>query len=218
MDDRPREKFLSKGKLSLSDTELLAILINTGTKSKSALDISREILNSCKGSLNQLSKLTISELVKIGGIGHAKAVTIAAAIELGLRHGAGPVKEQMQILSSRHTYEYARQFLVGLSFEQFWVIFLNRASRIIAEKMIGEGGISQVAVDIKKIFIYALEYKASSIICFHNHPSGNLQPSHADIQLTKQLKNAAKIIEIGLLDHLIITENGYYSFADEGEL
>lgn len=217
-DDRPREKLWNKGKLALSNAELLTILIGTGTRSRNALELAKHILNSCENDLNKLARLSIKELMQIEGIGQAKAIIINAAIELGSRRQASEIRIKKQLSSSKLVYEYALPFVIGLNYEQFWVLYLDRSNKVIAEKMISEGGVSEVHVDVKKILRYGLEYNASSIICFHNHPSGNTLPSKADLRLTNKLKESGKLIDLLLHDHLIVTENNYYSFADEAML
>jgi DNA repair protein RadC len=218
-EDKPREKFLLKGKNSLSDVELLAILINTGTSRKSAIDLAREIMLSCNGDLNALSRLSVKELVsRIKGIGEAKAIKILAAIELGGRKQAAEVLEKPKITGSRDAYNLMKVRIGDLNHEEFWIIITNRAQKVLSIKMISEGGVSGTIVDFKKIFSYALHEHASGFIACHNHPSGNLRPSEQDNQLTQKLKESGKILDIPLLDHLIITQNGYFSYCDEGLL
>jgi DNA repair protein RadC len=213
-DDRPREKFLLKGKQSLSNTELLAILIATGTKNESAVDLARKILQLTNDNLNELGKLSINDLKKVKGIGEAKAITIAAALELGRRRKDEDAKQIEIVKTSREVFNYFEPLLADLPHEEFWILLLARNRKVIARIKISEGGIAGTVVDTKIIFKHAIENLASYIVLCHNHPSGNLQPSAADIQITKNLKNAAKLLDIDIVDHIIIGNNKYYSFAD----
>lgn len=214
-EDRPREKLLLKGKSSLSDAELIAILIGSGTASLSAVDLSKQILQHTANNLNDLAKLTVKDLMKFKGIGEAKAISIVAALELGRRRKEVEHLKKPKITSSTDAYEYMKAHLLDLSHEEFWVILLNRANKVIQCKQISSGGVSGTVADPKMIFKSALEELSSSIILVHNHPSGNLKPSQADITLTKKLKEAGKVLEIPVLDHIIFTDENYYSFADE---
>jgi DNA repair protein RadC len=213
-DDRPREKFLLKGKHSLSNTELLAILIATGTKNESAVDLARKILQLTNDNLNELGKLSINDLKKVKGIGEAKAITIAAALELGRRRKDEDAKQIEIVKTSREVFNYFEPLLADLPHEEFWILLLARNRKVIARVKISEGGVAGTVVDTKIIFKHAIENLASYIVLCHNHPSGNLQPSTADIQITKNLKNAAKLLDIEIVDHIIIGNNKYYSFAD----
>lgn len=213
-DDRPREKFLLKGKQSLSNTELLAILISTGTKNESAVDLARKILQLTNDNLNELGKLSINDLKKVKGIGEAKAITIAAALELGRRRKDEDAKQIEIVKTSREVFNYFEPLLADLPHEEFWILLLARNRKVIARVKISEGGVAGTVVDTKIIFKHAIENLASYIVLCHNHPSGNLQPSAADIQITKNLKNAAKLLDIDIVDHIIIGNNKYYSFAD----
>jgi DNA repair protein RadC len=213
-DDRPREKFLLKGKHSLSNTELLAILIATGTKNESAVDLARKILQLTNDNLNELGKLSINDLKKVKGIGDAKAITIAAALELGRRRKDEDAKQIEIVKTSREVFNYFEPLLADLPHEEFWILLLARNRKVIARVKISEGGVAGTVVDTKIIFKHAIENLASYIVLCHNHPSGNLQPSTADIQITKNLKNAAKLLDIDIVDHIIIGNNKYYSFAD----
>lgn len=217
-DDRPREKLMLKGRQSLSDAELLAILIVSGTKSDSALELAKKILQKANGNLPELSKLNIQELTKINGIGPARAITILAALELGRRRNESEVLVREKIRSSRDAYDIFKNTMLDKPYEEFWILLLNRANKIIRKVPISEGGISGTVVDPKKIFKISLDHHASSIILGHNHPSGMLTPSEADIKITKKLVEAGKLLEIAVLDHLIIADSGFYSFADEGSL
>ncbi len=216
-DDRPREKFLLKGKQSLSNTELLAILIATGTKNESAVDLARKILQLTNDNLNELGKLSIKDLKKVKGIGEAKAITIAAALELGRRRKDEDAKQIEIVKTSREVFNYFEPLLADLPHEEFWILLLARNRKVIARVKISEGGVAGTVVDTKIIFKHAIENLASYIVLCHNHPSGNLQPSTADIQITKNLKNAAKLLDIDIVDHIIIGNNKYYSFADNDD-
>lgn len=215
-DDRPREKLMSKGRHVLSDAELVAILIASGNTEETAVELSKRILNSVNNNLNELGKLTINDLTKFRGIGEAKAISIIAALELGRRRKETESTKREKITTSAGVYELFRPLLLDLPHEEFWVILLNRSSSIIKKEMISRGGVSGTVVDSKIIFKSAVENLASSVILCHNHPSGNTKPSEQDIQITKKLKEAGKLLEIPVLDHVIMSETGYYSFADEG--
>ncbi|MEI6433462.1 MAG: DNA repair protein RadC [Bacteroidota bacterium] len=217
-DDRPREKLLLKGRQSLSDAELLAILIVSGTKEDSAVDLAKKILQKAHGNLPELSKLNIQELTKINGIGQTRAITILAALELGRRRNESEVLTREKIKSSKDAYEIFKNTMGDKPYEEFWILLLNRANKILRKCPISEGGISGTVVDPKKIFKISLDHHASSIILGHNHPSGILTPSEADMRITKKLVEAGKLLEISVLDHLIVGDNGFYSFADEGSL
>lgn len=217
-EDRPREKLQFKGKHSLSDAELLAILLGSGSREETAVGLAQLILNGSKNNLNELGKRTIAELQKFKGIGEAKAITIVAAMELGRRRQMSNILEKPKIVSSRDAYDLVAPIIMDLPHEEFWILLLNRGNKVLAREKISIGGTSQTIVDSKIVFRKAMEIQAASIILFHNHPSGNLFPSQADIELTQKLKSAGKILEIPVLDHLIISEKGYYSFADEGVL
>lgn len=217
-EDRPREKLSLRGKHALSNTELLAILINTGTKSKSAIDLSREILKKCDGQLNLLAKLSVKELTKIDGIGEAKAITIVAAIELAGRRDAEEVRKKKNIGHSRDIYELFKPRIANLHHEEFWILLLNRGLKVIGEKRIADGNVSHIGVDAKKIFKMAIDEGAVSIALAHNHPSGNATPSNDDLILTDKLISAGMLLDIQVIDHIIVTESNYYSFADNGRL
>lgn len=217
-DDRPREKFLLKGKAALSDSELLAILIGSGTRNESAVQLCQRILASSNHNLTILSKLSIAQLTQFKGIGEAKAITIAAALELGRRRRVEEAVVLEKITSSKAVFELMQPIIGELPHEEFWVIYLNNANKIIYKSQISKGGITGTLVDSRVIFKIAFEYNATALILLHNHPSGKLQASQADIILTKNLQQASKSLEIQILDHIIITENHYFSFADEGIL
>jgi len=218
-EDRPREKLLLKGKSSLSDAELIAILLRTGVKGNSALDIAKKLLHQVKGDLNTLGKLSVNELKKVEkGLGDTKSITILAALELGRRRQASEIREKPVIKSSKDSYEYIYSEIGDLSHEEFYVLYLNKANRVMNHKLISSGGITGTVVDMKIVFKHAMELLATSIIAVHNHPSGNINPSQADIELTRKLRMGAEQLELALLDHLIIGDKAYYSFADQGML
>ena len=215
-EDRPREKMQLKGKHSLSDAELLAILMGSGNREESAVELGKKILHSVDGDLNQLGKKSIKELMVFKGVGEAKAISIIAALELGRRRQLTDIKTRPQIKSSRTAYDLLAPLLVDLPHEEFWILLLNRGNKVLAREQVSIGGVTGTVVDAKIIFKKALEGNATSLILCHNHPSGTLRPSQADIDITKKLKSAGETLEIKVLDHLIISELGYYSFADEG--
>lgn len=217
-EDRPREKLLMKGTSALSDTELIAILLRSGTSSMSAVDVAKNILQSVGNNLDELARLSVKDLMKIKGIGEAKAITIVSALELGRRRKEAATQEKQKLSSSIDAYDLIKGDLMDLTHEEFWVIMLNRSNRILKKNKISLGGVHGTVADPKIIFKAALEELASGIIVAHNHPSGNLTPSQQDIDLTKKLKESGKLLEIQLLDHLIVAGKNYYSFADEGIL
>ncbi len=216
--DRPREKLLHLGAKTLSEAELIAILMRIGTRNRTAVDVAKELLNQHENSLSVLAKLTIHELMKIKGIGEAKAVTIAAALELGRRRATENAIQKNQISTSLDAYELIHSGMRDLNQEEFWIILLDRRSKLIAVEEIHIGGMSAMVVDPKIIFQKALERKASSVILSHNHPSGSPSPSIEDIRLTEKVKLAGSYIDIKVLDHIIIGDGAYYSFADEGKM
>lgn len=216
--DRPREKLVLKGKSSLSDAELIAILLGTGTPTFNAVDLAKRILQNSGNDLHALAMLSVKEMMKIKGIGEAKAITIVAALELGLRRKNLEAPEKPKVSSSRDAYEILKSDLIDIPHEEFWVILLNRANRVIKKIQISQGGVSGTVVDPRIIFKLAVEALASGIIVAHNHPSGNLTASQADILLTQKLKEGGKLLEIQVLDHVIIAGQKYFSFADEGLL
>lgn len=217
-DDRPREKMLSKGAAVLSNSELIAILINNGSKTKSAVDLAKEVLKLGSDNLNELGKLTLKDFQQIKGIGEAKAITIAAALELGRRRQAAATLEKPVVKSSADIAQYLKAVLKDFSYEVFAVLFLNRANKINHFEIISRGGITGTVADPRMILKKALENDAVSLVLSHNHPSGSLKPSRADEELTLKIKEAAKYFDIKILDHIIVSEEGYYSFADEGLL
>lgn len=218
VDDRPREKMLRKNPAALSDSELLAILIAKGYRDKNAIELAREILELGKNNLNELGKLPVKKIMKIKGVGMTKAITIAAALELGRRRQSNMALPKPVIRSSREAADFLQPILKDYLHEVFGVVFLNRANGIIHFEIISQGGISGTVADPRIILKKALHEDAVSIILCHNHPSGNLSPSRNDISLTKKIKEAAGFLEISLVDHIIVSECGYYSFADNGEL
>jgi DNA repair protein RadC len=217
-DDRPREKLLLKGAENLSNSELLAILIHNGTRDKTAVDLAKDILKLGKDNLNELGRLTVKELMKIKGIGEAKAITIAAALELGRRRQGSSSLKTTVVNTSQDIAEYLQSVLKDFRHEAFAVIFLNRANKIRHFEIVSEGGITGTVADPRIILKKALDEDAVSIILCHNHPSGSLKPSRADEELTTKIREAAKYFDIRVMDHIIVSENGYYSFADEGML
>lgn len=217
-EDRPREKLVLKGKAALSDAELIAILIGTGTAKLSAVDLAKNVLQAVNNDLNELGRLTVKDLMKIKGIGEAKAITIISALELGRRRKDFQTEEKPKIGGSADAYEILKADLVDIPHEAFWIILLNRANRVIKKQQISQGGVAGTVADPKIIFKVAVEELASGIILAHNHPSGNLNASQADIDLTKKLKESGKLLDIQVLDHLIIAGKNYFSFADEGLL
>ncbi len=218
-EDRPREKLLLKGKGALTDAELIAILLRTGVTGTSALDLAKKILHKVNGNLNELGKLTVADVKKMEkGLGDTKAVTIVAALELGRRRQGSEIREMPVIRTSRDSFQYIYPTIADLKHEEFFVIYLNRANKVITAKNISTGGVAGTIADIKIILKHAVELLASGIIAVHNHPSGNLNPSEADKKLTRSLKEATLLLDINLMDHLIIGENNYFSFADEGLL
>ncbi len=214
--DRPREKFILKGKNTLSDAELVAILIRSGNKKETAIDLAKRILNYVHNNLIELSKLTINDLTKFNGIGQAKAVTILAALELGRRRREAEAVKRSKITSSKDIFEIFQSNISDIQYEEFWMLCLNKANKILKKICISKGGTSATAVDPKKIFKLALDNNSSYIILCHNHPSGNIQPSNEDIKLTKKLKEAGNSLDLPVLDHIIIGDEKYYSFADQG--
>ena len=217
-EDRPREKMLAKGKEALSNAELIAILIGSGNSKETAVDLSKRILHDNKDNLIELSRLTINDLMKYNGIGEAKAVTIAAALELGRRRRFSEALEKPSIKNSQVAYECFYAHLSDLNHEQFWIMLLNNANKVIRLEKIGVGGMTGTTADPKKIFKSALENNAASVMLCHNHPSGNVIPSNADKQITNNLVKAGQFLEIKILDHIIIGNDNYFSFADEGLL
>lgn len=215
-DDRPREKFLLKGKNSLSDSELLAIIMGSGSRDETAVELARRILASVENNWHQLSLLTVKDLMKFKGVGEVKAISIATALEIGRRRASQEIPEKPQIGSSKDAYQVLKIHLSDLRTEEFWALFLNQNNRVLHISQLTQGGINQSLVDLRVLFKIAMDHFATGIIVSHNHPSGNLKPSHEDIGITKKIKEAGELLNIQLLDHLIITQNSYLSFADEG--
>jgi DNA repair protein RadC len=218
VEDRPREKMMAKGIRSLSDAELIAILIGSGNMEESAVEVSRRILSSAKNNLNELGKKSISDLQKFKGIGPAKAITIAAAMELGRRRKESEPDEKPKITTSADAALIFKPLLSDLPHEEFWVLFLNRNNLVLDKMMVSKGGLTGTIIDVRIILKTALEKLACSLILCHNHPSGNLNPSEPDKEITRKLKEAGKHMDIPVLDHLIIANDAYFSFADEGLL
>lgn len=217
-DDQPREKLRDKGKATLSDAELVAILIGSGNKEESAVELSKRILASVGNNLNELGKLSLKQLMDFKGIGEAKAITIAAAMELGRRRRGEEALERKKITSSISVFELMQPVIGELPHEEFWIVYLNNSNKVIQNQQLSKGGITGTLVDVRLVMKNALELGATGLILAHNHPSGTLKPSEADKQLTQKLKYAGESLDIKVLDHLIITEKAYFSFADENIL
>lgn len=217
-DDRPREKFLLKGKSAVSDSELLAIIMGSGNRDESAVELARRILNSVENNWHRLSHLSIKDLTKFKGVGEAKAISIATALEIGNRKSQQEVLERQQISSSKDAFEILQPHLSDLQTEEFWAIFLNHQNKILYKTCLFRGGIASSVADVRVIFKTALEHFSTQIIVAHNHPAGSLKPSKEDISITHKIKEAGKLLDIELLDHLILTQNNFFSFKDEGLL
>lgn len=215
-DDRPREKLILKGKNALSDAELLAIILGSGSRNQTAVELAQELLHQSENNLTIFSKCSLYDLKKFKGVGEAKAVGVIAALELGRRRKETESKIKLKVTSSQMVYEHMRSFLLDLQHEEFYAILLNRANEIMQSKQISIGGLSGTVADGKVIFKSALESGAHAIILVHNHPSGQLKPSEADRTLTKKMVEFGKYIDLPVLDHVIFTDNGYFSFADNG--
>jgi DNA repair protein RadC len=214
-DDQPREKLRDKGKASLSDAELIAILIGSGNKTESAVALSQRILASVNFNLSELGKLSIKQLMEFKGIGEAKAISIAAAMELGRRRRGEEALEKKKISSSVSVFELMQPIIGELPHEEFWIIYTNNSNKVIQKQLLSKGGITGTLVDVRLVLKNALELSATGLILAHNHPSGALNPSEADKQITQKLKTAAQSLDIKVLDHVIVTEKAYFSFADE---
>jgi DNA repair protein RadC len=217
-DDKPREKFMNKGRAACSDSELLAILIRSGTTEMTAVDLAKMLMTSVGNNINELAKLNVKDLTKIKGIGEAKALTILAALEVGRRRSDIIPDQKRKINGSKPVYEAMRPYLMDKTHEEFWILLLNRGNYVMRAIQVSMGGISGTATDIKMIFKLALDHMASSLILVHNHPSGQLIPSFADRVLTAQIKEAGQLLDLPILDHMIFTDDGYYSFLDSGEM
>ncbi|MBN2611526.1 MAG: DNA repair protein RadC [Bacteroidales bacterium] len=218
VEDRPREKLMGKGIQALSDTELLAIILRNGTVELSAVELARQLLQHSGNNLNNLGKLTVKELTMFKGIGEAKAITIVAALELGKRRKLAGITDKPSIKSSRDVYDIFHPLLADLPYEEFWILLLNRSNRVVKKVKISQGGVAGTVIDNRLILKTAIENLASSVILCHNHPSGNLNPSEADADITGKLKVAAEYMDIKLLDHIIVADHAYFSFADEGRI
>ncbi|TNJ43778.1 DNA repair protein RadC [Tamlana fucoidanivorans] len=217
-DDQPREKLLYKGKMALSDAELVAILIGSGNRDESAVALCKRILASVDYKLNELGRLSVKQLMTFKGIGEAKAITIVAALELGRRRRGEEALEKKKITSSVSVFEIMQPIIGDLPHEEFWIIYMNNSNKVLQKQQLSKGGITGTLVDVRLVLKTALEVGATGLILSHNHPSGTLKPSEADKQITQKLKVAAKSLDIVVLDHLIVTEKTYFSFADEGVL
>lgn len=217
-DDKPREKLMLKGKSALSDAELIAILIGSGSRNETAVDLSKRILAAVSNNLNALGKQSLSQLIQFKGIGEAKAITIVAALELGRRRRAEESVELLKITSSKIIFELMQPIIGELPHEEFWIVYLNNSNKVISKTQLSKGGITGTVVDVRLVFKLALEMGATSLVLCHNHPSGSLKPSEADKQITQKLKRAGESLEIAILDHIIVTETGYFSFVDQGIL
>ncbi|MDR0680997.1 MAG: DNA repair protein RadC [Dysgonamonadaceae bacterium] len=218
-EDRPREKLLLKGTNSLSNTELLAIIIGSGNKDESVVQLSQRILQAADNNINQLSKFSVRHLINnFKGIGEAKAVSIVAALELGKRRKAEEILNREKIKSSKDIYEYFHPILCDLHYEEFWILFLNRAHKITGKLKISQGGVSETIVDTKLIYREALIRLSSGIVLCHNHPSGNIFPSQQDDLITRRIREGTKLLDINLIDHLIVCDGNFYSYANEGKL
>lgn len=218
VDDRPREKMMMHGARALSNAELLAILIGSGNVEETAIELSQRILNDADNNFNRLGKYDLKELMSYKGIGEAKAITIMAAMELGRRRREDEIPERPVLNTSQKVYDYMRQRLVDLPHEEFWAILLNRAGRVIDTVMVSKGGTAATTVDVKIILKAAIQSLASAIVLCHNHPSGACKPSREDEQSTHRVKEAAQLMSISVVDHIIVCENNYYSFADNGKM
>jgi len=214
-DDKPREKMVQKGKSILSDAELIAILIGSGSRNESAVELSKRILASVNNNLNELGKLSIKQLMQFKGIGEAKAVTIAAALEIGRRRRGEEAQKIIKISSSKDVFELLQPTMGELPHEEFWIVYLNNSNKVMHTAQLSKGSITGTLVDVRLVMKRALELGAVALVLAHNHPSGTLVPSKADKQITEKLKNASIALDIKVLDHLIITQNDYFSFADE---
>lgn len=217
-EDRPREKLLLKGKSVLSDAELIAILLGSGFKDTSAVELAKQLLQKAENNLNALGKFAPQELMEFKGIGEAKAVTIAAALELGRRRQQTNALERKIVTCSQDIYEIIGPEIADLSHEEFWIVMLNRRNAVLSHQLVSKGGMTGTVVDPKVLFGIALREKATALAIAHNHPSGQLKPSQGDIQITKQIKEAGKVLNIDIIDHIIVTDQGYYSFADTNNM
>ena len=218
VNDRPREKFIQKGKETLSDTELIAILIRSGTRDRSALVVARDIMLLANDNLSSLAKMNINDFISVKGIGNTKAITLMAALELGRRRRLSEAEQRAVVSSSKDAYDLMKPLLEDLEIEQFWVLYLNNANKVLAKLNLSIGGITATLVDVRLLLKRALELNSTGLILCHNHPSGTLRASEADCKLTEKVKVSAKLMDIQLLDHIIVTDQSYFSFADEGRI
>ena len=218
VNDRPREKFIQKGKETLSDTELIAILIRSGTRDRSALVVARDIMLLANDNLSSLAKMNINDFISVKGIGNTKAITLMAALELGRRRRLSEAEQRAVVSSSKDAYDLMKPLLEDLEIEQFWVLYLNNANKVLAKLNLSKGGITATLVDVRLLLKRALELNSTGLILCHNHPSGTLRASEADCKLTEKVKVSAKLMDIQLLDHIIVTDQSYFSFADEGRI
>lgn len=216
--DRPREKLLHKGRTVLSDAELVAILIGSGSKEESAVQLGQRILAAVDNNLNELGRLSLKQLMRFKGIGEAKAISIVAALEIGRRRRDGRTNEITKINSSQDVFELLFSLIGELAHEEFWILYLNNSNKVLHKAQLSKGGMTGTLVDVRLVMKLALEYGAVGLVLAHNHPSGNLRPSKSDKEITQKLQHAAKALDIKILDHLIITQEGYYSFADDNIL
>ena len=216
--DRPREKLLHRGRKTLSDAELITLLIGSGSAEQSALELARSILDSCGHDLNKLARLEVSDLIQFKGVGPAKAISIVAALELGSRRSSSVSEDRVIIRNSQDAYHYIRRDLEDLDHEQFWVILLNQRAKIISKHLVSTGGVSSTLIDSRQVFKPAVQWSASQLILAHNHPSGEISPSKMDITITHKLQRAAQALDLRIVDHIIVGDNQYYSLGDEGQL
>jgi DNA repair protein RadC len=214
--DRPREKYLSKGPNSLSDAELIAILLRTGSGNESVIDLSKRLLMNCGNSLHNLANMSLTDLMKTHGIGEVKAITIKAAFDLGARRRVEPVTKQKKIKSTTDLVELMQDKIANIPHEEFWAVFVSQSSAILGMEIIGKGGLTSTSVDVRMIMKRALELRATGILLCHNHPSGNVKPSSQDIAITYQINDAATLLNITILDHLILNNDNFFSFNAEG--
>lgn len=217
-EDRPREKMLAYGNSSLSNADLIAILIGSGTVETNAIELAEQILSSVDGNLSELGRRSVKDLMKFKGIGEAKGITIAAALEIGRRRQFSDVMKREDMSSAYDIYQLMSPILIDLPHEEFWILLLNQANNIITKQRVSSGGVSGVIVDAKMVFRPAIEYLATQVVLVHNHPSGQLRPSKQDIDLTRKLRAAGQNLDIHIIDHIIVAHSGYYSFSDEGML
>ncbi len=217
-EDRPREKMLLKGRSSLSDAELIAIILGSGSRDESAVSLAKRVLSIVDHNLYELGKLTLSDLMHFKGIGEAKAISIAAALEIGRRRSITAPQTKPIVTSSKEAYELIKSTIEDMAHEEMWIILLNKGNKLIKRQKMSSGGATATIVDVKMILKAVIESQAQSIILAHNHPSGSLSPSRADIEITNKIKEAVKFFDITLMDHLIVAEGGYYSFVDDGKL